>query len=55
MDRGASESKPMEHIPLSDQEEAVYQLMKKVNKLEHENETLKEEIKRLKWSMLEHD
>lgn len=55
MDLGASESKPMVHIPLSEQEEAVLELMKKVSRLEHENQTLKEEIKRLRWSMTEHD
>jgi cell division protein FtsB len=43
----------MEHlqIPLSDTEEAVYQLLQQVNKLKDENQELKDEIKRLK----EHD
>lgn len=47
----------MNHLkmPLSDQEEAVLQLLQKVNRLEHENAELKEEIKRLKWSLTEHD
>ena len=42
-------------IPLSDTEEAVLQLMQKVNKLEAENLELKELIKQLKWSIQEHD
>jgi peptidoglycan hydrolase CwlO-like protein len=42
-------------IPLSDTEEAVLQLMQKVNKLEAENLELKEIIKQLKWSIQEHD
>ena len=42
-------------IPLSDTEEAVLQLLQKVNKLEEENTNLKDEIKRLKWSLTEHD
>jgi peptidoglycan hydrolase CwlO-like protein len=47
----------MEHlkIPLSDTEEAIYQLLQQVNKLNDENQELKEEIKRLKWSLTEHD
>jgi regulator of replication initiation timing len=47
----------MDHlqIPLSDTEEAVLALMKQVQRLEHENEELKEENKRLKWSLTEHD
>ena len=42
-------------IPLSDTEEAVYQLLQQVSKLEEENTNLKDEIKRLKWSLTEHD
>ena len=42
-------------IPLSDQEEAILQLMTQVHRLTNENERLKEEINRLKWSMTEHD
>lgn len=47
----------MHHLkmPLSDQEEAVLQLLQKVNRLEHENAELKEQIKQLKWSLTEHD
>jgi len=47
----------MEHlqIPLSDREEAILHLMQKVNRLEDENKTLREEIKQLKWSLQEHD
>jgi peptidoglycan hydrolase CwlO-like protein len=42
-------------IPLSDTEEAVYQLMKQLHLLQGENEKLKEEIKRLQWTLTEHD
>jgi predicted RNase H-like nuclease (RuvC/YqgF family) len=42
-------------IPLNDKEEAILQLMQKVNELEYENSNLKEEIKQLKWSLQEHD
>jgi uncharacterized protein (UPF0335 family) len=42
-------------IPLSDTEEAVLELLRKVTKLEEENQTLREEIKQLKWSLQEHD
>jgi uncharacterized protein (UPF0335 family) len=47
----------MEHlqIPLSDREEAILELLKKVNRLEDENKNLREEVKRLKWSLTEHD
>lgn len=41
--------------PLSDTEEAVLQLLQQVNKLKDENEELRDEIKRLKWSLTEHD
>jgi uncharacterized protein (UPF0335 family) len=42
-------------IPLSDTEEAVLELLRKVTRLEEENQTLREEIKQLKWSLQEHD
>jgi hypothetical protein len=42
-------------MPLSDQEEAIVSLMQKINKLEHENRELKEELRMLKWSIMEHD
>jgi peptidoglycan hydrolase CwlO-like protein len=42
-------------IPLSDTEEAVLELLRKVTKLEEENQSLREEIKQLKWSLQEHD
>jgi len=42
-------------IPLSDTEEAVYQLLQQVNRLESENFELREEIKQLKWSLMEQD
>jgi hypothetical protein len=57
MDLGHCERKTMEllQMPLSDQEEAILSLMQKINKLEHENIGLKEEIRMLRWSMTEHD
>jgi prefoldin subunit 5 len=42
-------------IPLSDTEEAVYQLMKQLHMLQGENEKLREEIRRLNWTLEEHD
>lgn len=42
-------------IPLSDTEEAVLQLMQRVNLLETENKELKEIIKQLRWTLQEHD
>lgn len=42
-------------LPLSEQEEAILDLLKKVNRLEYENENLREDNKRLKWSLTEHD
>jgi hypothetical protein len=47
----------MEHlqIPLSDKEEAILELMQKINRLEDENENLRDEIKQLKWSLTEQD
>jgi uncharacterized protein (UPF0335 family) len=47
----------MEHlqIPLSDKEEAILELMQKINRLEDENANLKDEIKQLKWSLTEQD
>ena len=42
-------------IPLSDTEEALYQLLQQVNRLESENFELREEIKQLKWSLMEQD
>ncbi len=42
-------------IPLSEKDEAILELMKQVKRLEYENENLREEIKRLKWSLTEHD
>jgi hypothetical protein len=57
MDLGLYERKTMEllKMPLSDQEEAIVSLMQKINKLEHENRELKEELRMLKWSIMEHD
>jgi len=47
----------MEHllVPLSDKEEAILELMQKINRLEDENKNLKDEVKQLKWSIQEHD
>jgi hypothetical protein len=42
-------------IPLNDKEEAILQLMQRLNELEYENLNLKNEIKQLKWSLQEHD
>jgi predicted RNase H-like nuclease (RuvC/YqgF family) len=42
-------------IPLNDKEEAILQLMQRVNELEYENSNLKDEIKQLRWSLQEHD
>jgi uncharacterized protein (UPF0335 family) len=42
-------------IPLSDTEEAVLELMQKINRLEDEKTDLKEIIKQLRWSLQEHD
>ena len=42
-------------IPLNDKEEAILQLMQRVNELEYENSNLKDEIKQLKWSLQEHN
>jgi prefoldin subunit 5 len=44
-----------QQIPLSDTEEAVYQLLQQVNQLKDENQELRETIKRLNWSLTEHD
>jgi hypothetical protein len=42
-------------IPLNDKEEAILELMQKVNQLEYENSNLKDEIRQLKWSLQEQD
>ena len=42
-------------IPLSDTEEALLELLQKVNRLETENQELKETIKQLRWTVQEHD
>jgi uncharacterized protein (UPF0335 family) len=42
-------------IPLSDTEEAILELLQKVNRLETENEELKQTIKQLRWTLQEHD
>jgi len=57
MDLGVYKKNKMEHlkIPLSDQEEAILELMRQINHLEHQNFLLKEEIKQLRWSLTEQD
>ena len=57
MDLGLLEKKKMELLamPLTEQEEAILALLKRISKLEHENTLLKEEIRQLYWSMTEHD
>lgn len=47
----------MEHlqIPLTEQEEAVLELLKQVKRLENENQNLREEIKQLRWTLTEQD
>ena len=57
MDDGVSRKKMLELLamPLTEQEEAILQLMKDINRLEHENFILREDVKRLKWSLAEHD
>ena len=42
-------------IPLNDKEEAILKLMQRINELEYENSNLKDEIKQLKWSLMEQD
>jgi hypothetical protein len=42
-------------IPLNDKEEAILTLMQRVNELEYENSNLKDDIKRLQWSLQEQD
>lgn len=42
-------------IPLNDKEEAILQLMQRINELEYENSNLRDEIKQLKWSLMEQD
>ena len=57
MDLGVLEKKKLELLtmPLSEQEEAILSLMKQVNRLEYENTNLREDIKRLQWTLTEHD
>jgi hypothetical protein len=47
----------MDHlqVPLSDTEEAVLELLKQVEKLKLENAELHQQIRELKWSIIEHD
>lgn len=42
-------------VPLSDQEEAILELLLENQKLKQENENLKEEMHRLKWALEEKD
>lgn len=42
-------------LKLDDIEEAVLALMVRINRLEHENENLKQENKELRWRLIEQD
>jgi hypothetical protein len=42
-------------VPLSDQEEAILELLLENQQLKQENENLKDEVIRLKWSLEEKD
>ena len=42
-------------LPLNESDEAILHLLKKVSNLEYQNQELREENKRLKWSLTEHD
>lgn len=42
-------------LKLDDIEEAVLALMVRINNLEHENETLRQENKELRWRLIEQD
>lgn len=42
-------------LKLDDIEEAVLALMIRINQLEHENETLRQENKELRWRLIEQD
>jgi hypothetical protein len=42
-------------VPLSDQEEAILELLLENQKLKQENDNLKEEMIRLKWALEEKD
>lgn len=54
---GVSDERVMELLamPLSEREETILKLLTTVTRLEYENEILRDEIKRLKWSLLEQD
>jgi hypothetical protein len=42
-------------VKLDDIEEAVLALMIRINQLEHDNETLRQENKELRWRLIEQD
>jgi hypothetical protein len=42
-------------LQLDDIEEAVLALMIRINQLEHDNETLRQENKELRWRLIEQD
>jgi hypothetical protein len=42
-------------LKLDDIEEAVLALMIRINRLEHENENLRQENKELRWRLIEQD
>ena len=55
MDHGISEKKKKNYLEmtLTEQEEAIVQLLRKISHLEHENRELKEEIANLRWTLTE--
>ena len=57
MDLGVLEKQTLEllKMPLSEQEETILALLKRVNQLEHERDELKERLARLIWTMEEQD
>ena len=42
-------------VPLSDQEEAILELLMEIQKLKQENDNLKEELRQIYWSLEEKD
>ena len=57
MEAGVLEKRTLSlmQMPLSEQEEAILQLLKRINHLEHENFVLKEENRQLRWTLSEQD
>ena len=42
-------------VPLSDQEEAILELLMEIQKLKQENDNSKEELRQIYWSLEEKD